>query len=126
MADYVRVKSGYLRDGRVVKSGEVLATDDPAVKGLPDDYFEPLDEALDEAGRSPGQRIVVPGTAVKDTVIMTAQEPSKETRASRPRVERATRAPGERRGDPPAEGTPRRGRGRPRLPRDGAGNIVRE
>lgn len=129
MTDYVRVKSGYMRGRRVVKPGDVLAADDPIIKDVPDHYFEPLGEAIDEAGRSLEQRIVVPGTAIKDTIVMKAQPPEKPARKSgRPKVERATRAPGERRGDPQDAGEtkPKGGRGRPKLPRDEAGNVIRE
>jgi hypothetical protein len=64
-----------LRDGRVVKGGEVVSADDPIVKGMPSSYFEPLDESVERATRRPGERRVLPGQAA-DVVLMSA-EPEK-------------------------------------------------
>lgn len=71
MTEYVRVRSGFLRNGRVVKSGEVVAASDPILKGMPADYFEPLDGVVEQATRAPGERRITPGRGA-DAVLMTA------------------------------------------------------
>lgn len=73
MPEYLRVKSGYLREGRVVRGGEVVDAADPIVKGMPDDYFEPLTASVERATRRPGEVRVTPGTGPQ-AVVMKAGE----------------------------------------------------
>lgn len=84
MPEYVRVKSGYLRDGRVVRGGEVLDAEDPIAKGMPPAYFEPLTASVERATRRPGEVRMTPGTGPKaDATVMAAQPAKRGT--SKPR-----------------------------------------
>lgn len=57
---YVRCRTGFrMPDGRIVKGGEVVRSDDPAVKLCPRD-FEPLDGIVEAATRRPGERRLLP------------------------------------------------------------------
>lgn len=75
MADYVRVKTGFQKAGEpVVKGGQVLPADHPLVKGMPDEFFEPLEGAVERATRRPGEVKMTPGRGPKaDTTVLSAQ-----------------------------------------------------
>jgi len=83
MPEYLRVKSGYLRGDRQVKGGEVLDAADPVVKGMPDDYFEPLEASVERATRRPGEIRVTPGTGPRGTIAKASGKPEKRSRDPR-------------------------------------------
>lgn len=77
MPEYVRVKSGYLRNGRVVRGGEVLDVEDPIAEGMPPSCFEPLTASVERATRRPGEVRMTPGTGPKADATVMAAQPAK-------------------------------------------------
>ena len=77
--EYVRVRSGYVRGGQVVRGGQALPANSPLVKGMPPEYFEPLGEAVERATRRPGEVRITPGTG-PSAVLMRATKAAKRGR----------------------------------------------
>lgn len=63
---FLRAKTGFILSGhRVVKGGEVVAADDPVVRGR-EALFEPLDGVVEQATRNPGEMRVLPRKKVSN------------------------------------------------------------